>query len=106
VYSPSVPTLAQVEYERHVKCLQGYCYGRRSIVSRLYARLRALGGGQNGEQQSGQGHWLSPTLSVPACCLWMEISFSIVLERKTLKKNEVKKDGRVAVSAPIGGTPH
>jgi hypothetical protein len=45
--------------------------------------------------------WLFPTLSVPACCLWMEISFSIVLERKTLKKNEVKEDGRVAVSAPV-----
>ena len=27
---------------------------------------------------------LSPTLSVPACSLWMEISFSIVLRRKTL----------------------
>jgi hypothetical protein len=44
---------------------------------------------------------LSVTLSVPACCLGIEISFSIVLERKTLKKNEVNEDGRVAVSAPI-----
>jgi hypothetical protein len=31
----------------------------------------------------------------------MEISFSIVLERNTLMKNEVKEDGRVAVSAPV-----
>jgi hypothetical protein len=31
----------------------------------------------------------------------MENSFPIVLERKTLKKNEVKEDGRVAVSAPL-----
>jgi hypothetical protein len=30
----------------------------------------------------------------------MEISFSLVLERKMLMKNEVKEDGRVAVSAP------
>jgi hypothetical protein len=30
----------------------------------------------------------------------MEISFAIVLQRKTLTKNEVKEDGRVAVSAP------
>jgi hypothetical protein len=38
--------------------------------------------------------------------LWMEISFSVVRERKTLMKNEVNEDGRVAVSAPVGGTPH
>jgi hypothetical protein len=32
----------------------------------------------------------------------MEISFSIVLERKTLQvKNEVNEDGSVAVSAPV-----
>jgi hypothetical protein len=31
----------------------------------------------------------------------MEISFSIVLERNTLMKNEVKEDGRAAVSAPV-----
>jgi hypothetical protein len=49
---------------------------------------------------------LIPILSVPACCLWMEISFFIVLQRKTLMKNEVKEDGRVAVSALVGGTPH
>jgi hypothetical protein len=36
----------------------------------------------------------------------MEISFSLVLERKTLRKNEVKEDGRVAVSAAVGGTSH
>jgi hypothetical protein len=36
----------------------------------------------------------------------MEISFFIVLQRKTLMKNEVKEDGRVAVSALVGGTPH
>jgi hypothetical protein len=41
------------------------------------------------------------TLSVPACCLWMEISISIVLERKTLMKNEVNEDGRVAISTPV-----
>src|SRR6266566_4409850 len=45
--------------------------------------------------------WLSPTLSVPACCLWMEISFCIVVERKTFMKNEVKEDGSVAVSALV-----
>lgn len=45
-------------------------------------------------------------LSVPACYLWMEISFSFVLERNTLMKNEVKEDGGVAVSAPAGETPH
>ena len=50
--------------------------------------------------------WLSPILSVLACCLRMEISFSIVLKRKTLRKNEVKEDGRVAVSALVRGTPH
>jgi hypothetical protein len=44
---------------------------------------------------------LSPTLSVPACCLWKEISFAIVLQRKTLLKNEVNEDGSVAVSAPV-----
>jgi hypothetical protein len=49
---------------------------------------------------------LIPILSVPACCLWMEILFFIVLQRKTLMKNEVKEDGRVAVSALVGGTPH
>ncbi len=43
---------------------------------------------------------LFPILSVPACCLWMEISFANVLERKTLKKKEVNEDGRVAVSPP------
>jgi hypothetical protein len=31
----------------------------------------------------------------------MEISLAIVLERKTLMRNEVKEDGRVAVSAPV-----
>jgi hypothetical protein len=31
----------------------------------------------------------------------MEISFSIVLERNTLLKNEVKEDGRVPVSALV-----
>jgi hypothetical protein len=31
----------------------------------------------------------------------MEISFSIVFQRTTLMKNEVKKDGRVAVSALV-----
>ena len=49
---------------------------------------------------------LIPILSVPACCLWMEIYFFIVLQRKTLMKNEVNEDGRVAVSASVGGTPH
>ena len=44
---------------------------------------------------------LFPNLSEPACCLRMEISFSIVLERNTLMKNEVNEDGRVAVSAPV-----
>jgi hypothetical protein len=44
---------------------------------------------------------LFPILSVPACCLWMEISFSIVLQRKTLMKNEVNEDGSVAVFAPV-----
>ena len=44
---------------------------------------------------------LSPNLSVPACCLWMEISCSIVLQRKTLMKNEVNEDGSVAVSALV-----
>jgi hypothetical protein len=36
----------------------------------------------------------------------MEISFSIVLKRNTLRKNEVNADGRVAVSALVGRTPH
>src|SRR5947199_3965042 len=54
----------------------------------------------------GNSQRLSPLLSVPACCLWMKISFSVVLQRKTLLKNEVKEDGRVAVSTPVGGTPH
>jgi hypothetical protein len=31
----------------------------------------------------------------------MDLSFSLVLQRKTLKKNEVNEDGRVAVSAPV-----
>jgi hypothetical protein len=31
----------------------------------------------------------------------MEISFALVLRRKTLKKNEVNEDGKVAVSAPV-----
>jgi hypothetical protein len=31
----------------------------------------------------------------------MEIAFAIVLERKTLLKNEVKEDGSVAVSASV-----
>jgi hypothetical protein len=42
---------------------------------------------------------LFPTLSVPACFLWMESTFSIVLQRKTLMKNEVNEDGSVVVSA-------
>jgi hypothetical protein len=44
---------------------------------------------------------LSPTLSVPACCKWMEILFYIVLQRKTLMKNEVNEDGRVAITTPV-----
>jgi hypothetical protein len=31
----------------------------------------------------------------------MESSFSLVLERNTLKKNEVNEDGRVTVSALV-----
>jgi hypothetical protein len=31
----------------------------------------------------------------------MEISFAIVLQRKTLMKNEVNEDGSVAVSPPV-----
>ena len=46
-------------------------------------------------------YWLFPILSVSACCLRMEILFSIVLERKTLMRNEVNEDGSVAVSAPV-----
>jgi hypothetical protein len=40
-------------------------------------------------------------LSELACCLRMEISFSIVLQRKTLMKNEVNEDGSVTVSPLI-----
>jgi Pyruvate kinase, barrel domain len=79
--------------------------GTSEIVSTTYKLLPQdlKPGDRNlpGTESAGPGSRALPHIKCACLLLWMRISFSIVLQRKTLMKNEVKEDGKVAVSAPV-----